>query len=459
MRPQASEWTLRNPRTGEKIKEYRFSSEAEVFKSIEALHQGFAQWKKLSFKQRQEKLSRVVDILEKNHQQLAKSMTEEMGKSLDQSLAEVQKCIDSAKYLCTMDEDPLKSYLVPNKTYDQSEVTFEPLGVLLSILPWNYPAWQGVRAFFPNLLAGNTILLKHSEVTPSTGDLFQDYFKQAGLSDLLQHHIFSHDLTEKVIADPRVGGVSITGSVGAGKTISELCSRHFKKSVLELGGSDPAVVLENADLIKTCKSVAKSRLQNAGQVCISVKRLFIPATLKNEILNQLKQAYTDVLTAKIELVGPLAQTRFKQDYNKIVAELKKHSELIFEYDMNSQNKNDHTAFVNPCILYFNKTHELLKTTEVFGPCLIVIPYHSVDEAIELANSTVFGLGASVYGADLKQCQHVALQLQAGQVSINDFVRSDVCLPFGGYKMSGHGREVGHQGFFEFTQTKVISIRK
>ncbi len=405
-------WSIYNPRTGEKLKDYHFSSVNEVFEAVETLDRGFKKWKKLSFQRRQEQLMKVVIELEKDQSRLAQCMTDEMGKSFDQSQAEVIKCINAARYLCTMDFKGLEAYFVPNKTYTQSQVVFEPLGVLLSILPWNYPAWQGFRAFFPSLLAGHTILLKHSEITPSAGDLIQSYFERAGLKDLLLHRIFSHDHTEKVLADDRMGGVSITGSVKAGKAIAEMSSRHLKKCVLELGGSDPAIILEKVNLERACKSITQSRLQNAGQVCISIKRVLIPQAQKNEILEKLKQAFAETLEGTSELVGPLAQAQFKIDYNKTITELKKHAELIYEKDFSSKNLNDHTAFVNPCILYFEKNHELLKSTEVFGPGLVVIAYSSLEEAVEIANSTIFGLGASVYGIDLDLCQRVATEHQS-----------------------------------------------
>lgn len=452
-------WPIINPRTGAQIKDYSFSSEKDVFDSLQKLNQGFKKWRQKTFRERQQKIMDVISLVEKDQARLAQSITDEMGKSAAQSQAEVKKCIESVKYLCQLDSHYLEVRTIKNNTYDQSEVIFEPVGIVLSILPWNYPAWQGFRAFIPALLAGNTILLKHSEVSPTTGDLIQSYFDQAGHGDLLQHHIFRHELTEKIIADSRLGGSSITGSVKAGKIISSLCSTYFKKCVLELGGSDPALVLENADLEKTCQSVAKSRLQNSGQVCISAKRMIIPSSKKEIIFENLKKTFQDILNDKVELVGPLAHSRFKADYNNIVSELKTKSVLIFEQDLSSKNTNDNMAYVNPCILYFEKNHEILKTTEVFGPCLVVIPYEKVEEGIEIANSTIFGLGASVYGADINQCRQIASELQAGQVAINDFVRSDVCLPFGGYKMSGQGREIGIQGFFEFTQVKVISLKK
>ncbi len=449
-------WSIFNPRTGHKVKDCSYANHSEVFKTLESLYLGFLKWKKISFKERQQTLSKVVKVFEENQQELILAIHEEMGKSLAQTQAEIKKCLDSAKYLCQAEVKGLDSYDVPNPTYSKSHITHEPLGVVLSILPWNYPLWQGFRAFFPNLLAGNTILLKHSEVTPTTGDLIAKYFKHAGCEYLLQHCLFSHEITEKVVADARTGGVSITGSVKAGKAIAEVCAKYFKKSVLELGGSDPAIILPDADFEFSCKSVALSRLQNAGQVCISAKRLIIPRSAQEKIINQLKVSFDEILIQKEDLVGPLAQAKFKKEYDQAVQEIKSYSELIYEKDLSSKNTNEHTAFVNPCILFFKENHAQLKDLEIFGPCLVVIPYETEAQAVEIANSTIFALGASVYGKSASRCRQVAEQLKAGQVAINDLVRSDVRLPFGGSKMSGYGRELGVEGFFEFTQVKVIS---
>jgi succinate-semialdehyde dehydrogenase/glutarate-semialdehyde dehydrogenase len=453
------EWTVYNSHTGQKIRNYQYAEESAVFKSLEKLHAGYNKWKQFSLKTRQQKMLDVVLRVEKDQDNLARVISEEMGKSIESAHAEVKKCIDTSKYLCGLDLHFLEPHVVKNATYDHSVVTHESIGVIVSILPWNFPAWQGFRAFFPNMLAGNVILLKHSEVTPTVGDMLQSYFEQAGLGDVFIHQLFSHEITEKLVSDSRVGGVSITGSVKAGQVLSGLCSQYFKKCLLELGGSDPSIIMPDADLVKTCKAISRSRLQNAGQVCISAKRTLVHKDQLQQVIELLKASFAEILESKPFLVGPLADARFKTDYNTIVAELKKHSQLVFEKDMNCLNTNEHQAFVNPCILVFDHNHEILKNTEVFGPCLVVIPYSSLDEAVQIANSTVFGLGASVYGKDEGACQKVASQLLAGQVSINDFVKSDIALPFGGYKMSGLGRESGHEGFFEFTQTRVISVKK
>ena len=452
------EWIVYNSRTGKSICNYKYADELTVFKTIEKLHLGFKVWSDLSLKARQLKINDMILIVEKDQNHLAQVISDQMGKSFESALDEVRKCITSTKYLCGLDLDFLQAIEIKNSTYSSSIVCHRALGVVLSILPWNYPAWQGFRAFIPTLLSGNVILLKHSEVTPTVGDLLESYFTQANLNHVFSHQLFNHEMTEKIVADPRIGGVSITGSVKAGKAIAGLCSLHLKKCVLELGGSDPSIILPDADLEKSCPIISRSRLQNAGQVCISTKRVLVPRILLNKTIELFKSCFSEIMKLKPELVGPLAEARFKTEYNKTIGDLQKHSRLVFTIDQSPLNTNEHQAFVNPCILVFDRNHEILQTTEVFGPCLIIIPYDDVADAIDIANSTIFGLGASVYGTDIVLCQKVASQILAGQVSINDFVKSDIALPFGGFKMSGQGRESGHQGFFEFTQTQVISVQ-
>ena len=451
------EWAVYNTRTGKKICDYKYADESGVFKTIEKLHQGFKAWSELPLKSRQQKIREMILIVENDQDHLAQVISDQMGKSFESAQAEVKKCIQSTKYLCGLDLDFLQAHEVKNTTYNLSVVRHRALGVVLSILPWNYPAWQGFRAFIPTLLSGNAILLKHSSVTPTVGDLLESYFVKADLGHVFSHQLFNHELTEKIVADQRIGGVSITGSVKAGQAVAKLCSQHFKKCVLELGGSDASIILPDADLTKACPIISRSRLQNTGQVCISAKRVLVPHHLLEQTIDSFKSSFNEIMKLKPELIGPLADARFKTEYNKTVLELQKHSRMVFEIDQSFLNTNEHQAFVNPCILVFDHNHEILRTSEVFGPCLIIIPFKDVKDAIEIANSTVFGLGASVYGQDENICQKVAGQLLAGQVSINDLVKSDIALPFGGYKMSGQGRESGHQGFFEFTQTQVISV--
>lgn len=451
-------WEIRNPRTGEKIKNYSYVSEESLDLSIQQLDEGFRSWKNKKWEDRQKELRKLVDYMQENKKKWSEVISAEMGKSLRLAQAEVEKCIDAVNYFCHLNLDFLSTQSIENPTYKKSHVYIEPLGVLLSIMPWNFPFWQVFRMITPAILSGNVILLKHSEVTPTCGDLVAEAFSQIGLGNILQHQLFSHQLTEKIISDHRLAGVSITGSLKAGQLISKISGQYMKKCVLELGGIDAAILLEDCSWDSAIESVVISRLQNTGQVCISIKRLIVPESQIQYVQEKIKEKYEAILSySELALVGPLAHSKFISTYQKQVEQLSQIGNKIYEKKLSHQNLNSYMAYVDPAVFVVNENESFVNSEEIFGPALVIIPYKNIDEAIQIANSTDYGLGASVYGADINQCQKVARQLEVGQVAINDFVRTDVRLPFGGFKKSGQGREMGQQGFLEFTQTKVISV--
>lgn len=447
-----------NPYLNQKIKDWSFASTDEIQSGIESLAAGFKTWKKLTYQDRQKSLLQVLEHLEIQKEQISQSITEQMGKPILQSRAEVQKTLETMRILCEMNLDFLKP-TTASSSYRSSLIINEPLGVIVGIMPWNFPLWQTVRMVFPALLAGNTILLKSSEITPEIGRIVEECFQSAGLKHLLLKHIlFSHESTESILSHPQICGVSLTGSTQAGQTVGALAGKYLKKAIFELGGSDPYIVMTDAVLGFATKKIIQSRLSNCGQVCISAKRVLIHESQLSEFLTLCKKEIAkfnlgDPSDEKT-LLGPLSHLKFREKYKQQIQELSPYCEAVeIKTDSVSQG-----AFVNPVILVFKENHPSLKTLEIFGPALIVIAYSHLDQAIEIANSTVFGLGAAVFSQDVEKAQKVAESLIAGQVAINDLVKSDVHLPFGGFKMSGHGSELGEAGFFEFTQTKVISVK-
>jgi succinate-semialdehyde dehydrogenase / glutarate-semialdehyde dehydrogenase len=447
-----------NPYTNEKIKDWCYADLKTAQSSIKKLHDSFLNWKILSPSDRQKKLLRVVEQFEIYKEQIAISITEQMGKPITQAKAEVQKTIEGAKVLCEMDLEFLNPKTI-NSIYSASRIINEPLGVIIGIMPWNFPFWQMMRMVFPSLITGNTVLLKHSEVTPEIGEWVQLCFQKADFGfEVLKHELFSHDLTETLLSDELVGGVSLTGSTRAGQIVSEVAGRYLKKSIFELGGSDPYVVLTDANLKFAAKKIVQSRMNNGGQVCISAKRAFIHESQLPEFLGYLKSEIQKFEFADPRLestnLGPLAHLRFQTQYNEQILEVEKYGQKIEVL----KKPNSAGAFVQPVIFVFEKNHDILKTLEIFGPALIVIAYKNEDEAVQMANSTVYGLGAAVFSVDVLRAQKIAEKIIAGQIAINDTVKSDVHLPFGGFKSSGFGRELGHSGFFEFTQSKVISVK-
>lgn len=447
-----------NPATGAKGKSFWFSTSDEVENSISQLHHSFGKWRRQSHIQRQDVLKALVGRLSEKKDFFATLMTTEMGKPIKESKEEVQKCIKAIEAYCHRDLSLLNTKTL-HTIYKQSDITHEPLGVIYAIMPWNYPLWQAVRMVVPALLSGNVVLLKHSEITTQSGIEFEKLFHQIWDSPLLLNRSITHEQTVEVMQDMRVQGVSLTGSTRAGLSVAAAAAASLKKYVLELGGSDPYIVLEDAPLAEAARALTKGRLLNTGQSCICVKRVLVHASQQAALLELLKAEFEKLrfgspLDESTDL-GPLAHIKFKESLKKQVAELIAKTGATRVYKK-VHGQSDQSAFVDAEIYFVKENSAWLSDQEFFGPILIVIPFHSDDEAVSIANSTEFALGGGVWSNDLNRATKLAEQLIAGQVAINDTIKSDVSLPFGGFKKSGVGREMGDAGLFEFTQTKVIS---
>lgn len=465
-----------NPVSGAFLDEYPFATATDVSRGLEGLHLGFLQWRKHSFTERQKILRPVVGLFHLHKEELAKSITLEMGKPYFQALAEIEKALSSLEHMCTSPCPELEVKAV--KTLNDSDKTthqiyHKPKGVILGIMPWNYPFWQSVRMIFPALLAGNTVLLKCSENTPSTGNLIKKVFSKIDVKNIFDHLIFDHTLTESVVADWRIQGVSLTGSVKAGYLLSEMAGRHMKRGVFELGGSDAHFVLADAHIEKTASIIAESRLQNTGQSCIAAKRVIVDQKISQNFIDQLivnfdKYVYGNVFDQKTTL-GPLAHHRFKPEDESRFNFVKNFCELVYErspddYQIKSlAEEPTRQAFVPLRILKVKKTNEdflkFIKTNEFFSPTLLVFEFSSIDEGLKLVNGTHFGLAGSVYSENLSQAHDLALRFESGMVAINQAVASNVMLPFGGVKSSGIGREMGSQGYLEFTDIQVLTTNR
>ena len=465
-----------NPTSGAFLDEYPFATATDISRSLEALHIGFQAWSKLSFSERQKALRPVIGLFRQSKEEMAKSITEEMGKPYFQALGEIDKSLESMEYMCTTPCPELE--VKPVKTFSDKESTshqiyHKPKGVILGVMPWNFPFWQAVRMVFPAILAGNTVLLKHSEVTPTTGNLMKKLFAKAELKHVFDHLIFDHELTESVIADRRVQGVSLTGSVKAGYLLSEYAGKHMKRGVFELGGSDAHLVLADANIEKAAVFIAKSRLQNTGQSCICAKRVIVEQSVSKSLIDQLvlnfdKYIYGNVFDRKTTL-GPLASNRFKPDDEKRFEFAKGFCEVIYERYPDAAlikslaEEPTRQAFVPLRILKVKKVTEeflkFVKTNEFFSPTLVFFECSTPEEGLKLVNGTNFGLGGSVYSENIQKAHDIALQFESGMVAINDAVASHVMLPFGGVKSSGIGREMGMQGYLEFTDVQVITTNR
>lgn len=430
-----------------------------VLKTISKLSKSQYHWKNLPTQDKQKILKITYQRLLEKKEQASLLITKEMGKPIKESKAEVEKCLKTILLCCTENLPQLQPREVSSNTYSKSVITHEPLGVIYSIMPWNFPLWQAVRMIYPSLLAGNTVLLKHSEITKGMGSFIEDLFQDIWKEPLLKHHLLPHEFSEFVISQPEIGGVSLTGSTQAGLTISSLAGKYLKKCVLELGGSDPYLIFADANLDQAAKIVTKARMMNTGQSCICAKRCLVEESALEKFLENLKVEFSkynfgDPNSEKTDL-GPLAHERLVEGFNKQIKEFEKVMEpkLVFT----KPHEQDANRYVNSSIYLIQKNSEWLNNQEFFAPVLIVQSFKSEEEAIHLANQSAYALGASVWTQDLEKAYRIAQKVSAGQLSINDYVKSDASLPFGGFKQSGLGRELGMEGFLEFTQTKVISI--
>lgn len=448
-----------NPATGKLIKAYPEMSWPEIDNIIHAAHDDFLTWRETAFTERTEKLRNVGKELLQNKQQYAALITEEMGKPIKLAVGEIEKCAR----LCDHFAEHAEKYLTPHsiktemsKTY----VTYQPLGVVFAIMPWNFPFWQVLRAAVPILIAGNSCVLKHAPTTTGCGLAIEKIFRVAGfLENSFRILIIDTDAAEKVIAHPQIVAVTLTGSVQAGKAVGAAAAGHLKKVVLELGGSDPYLILADADLDLAAEQSVLSRLSNSGQVCIAAKRLIVvdavrEAFEKKVIAKAKEYKVGDPLNAVTNL-GPLARADLREKVQQQVDEsIDKGAELIIGGKIPQGE-----GFFYPVTILKNVTPGMpAYDDEIFGPVISFIDVKDTQAAIKIANDTQFGLGAAVFTKDILHGEEVALQLDAGACNVNALVASDPRLPFGGIKASGFGRELSAEGIREFTNVKTIAIK-
>lgn len=450
-----------DPRSGLKTGQYNYTSQADIDSAIERLKRSFQQWKKVSLQQRKAFFLRLSAALVKRKVELASVISAEMGKPLTDAQAEVNKCIKTLEKL----QDLPLAMLAPREErvgLSRALIQHEPLGVIYAIMPWNYPLWQVIRMVVPALISGNTVLLKHSDLMPKLALLIEDIFSEAAEFPLLLHRHIHHDLSDYILSRSEIGGVSLTGSVRAGREVYLCAARNLKKCVLELGGSDPYIVLADANIKNAAKKIVKSRLLNNGQTCISAKRALVHRSKLLSFIEEIRleiENYGAESSSQSEIhLGPLAHPKFKINLQAQLNDFRTatKAELVLKKAL-SASHNEQAAYVDIEVYLLEQHHDWLKNQEFFGPVLVIIPFETTDEAIEMANATDFGLGAAVFSEDLNQARAVAGEIVAGQVAINDIISTDLALPFGGFKMSGLGRELGDESFLEFTQTKVILV--
>ncbi|MTI86722.1 MAG: NAD-dependent succinate-semialdehyde dehydrogenase [Balneolaceae bacterium] len=449
-----------NPATGEEIKEYDSMSKEKVEGILSSASHAFKSWKEKSFDQRAEYLIKVAKTLREQKAELAKLMAEEMGKPLAQGEGEVEKCA----WVCEYYAEHAESFLEKQKIEtdgSKSYITFNPLGTVLAIMPWNFPFWQLFRFAAPALMAGNAAILKHSENVTGCALKIEEIIHEAGIpEDLFRTLVVQVGEVKRIIQHKEIAAVTLTGSTRAGKAVASQAGEVLKKTVLELGGSDPYIILEDADIRQAAETCVTSRLINSGQSCIAAKRFIVMEEVYDDFLKE----FTSILKEKTignpfdeeTDIGPLAREDLRDDLHSQVQDsvLKGAKRYI------GGEKPEGEGFYYPLtILTDVKPGMPAYEEELFGPVASFIKAGSEEEAIHIANDTKYGLGAAIFSADEEKAERIAAQeLEAGCCFVNDFVKSDPRLPFGGIKESGYGRELGLYGIREFVNTKTVYVK-
>jgi succinate-semialdehyde dehydrogenase / glutarate-semialdehyde dehydrogenase len=449
-----------NPFTGETEREFDFTPTEAIDGIIERAHAAYQEWRQRSVEDRAAVVRRAAELMDERREDLATLITTEMGKRHDEATGELYLCSMILKYYA--DNGP--GFLEPKPIQPlmgkgEAVVETRPIGVLLAIEPWNYPFYQVVRVAGPNLVLGNTVILKHAEITPQCAVAIEQLFTDAGAPEGVFTNTFLRIAdVEQVIADPRIQGVTLTGSERAGSAVGALAGKYLKKSVLELGGSDPFIVLDADDLGATVKAATMGRMQNTGQACTASKRLIVTEDLYEPFVEGLKQAFStfapgDPADPSTSL-APLSSERAAQDLHAQIQDAVDKGATVVAGGKRPEHPG---AFVEATILTDVTPEMRAYREELFGPAAVVYKVANEDEAVELANNSRFGLGAAVFSSDLDRARSVAERIEAGMVFVNQPTGSSAELPFGGVKRSGYGRELSELGMFEFANRRLVRV--
>ena len=447
-----------NPFTGETEQEFDFTPTEAIDGIIQRAHAAYQEWQQRPVEDRAAVVRRAAELMDERREDLAKLITTEMGKRHDEATGELYLCSMILKYYADngpgfLEPQPIQ----PLMGKGEAVVETRPIGVLLAIEPWNYPFYQVVRVAGPNLVLGNTVILKHAEITPQCAVAIEQLFTDAGAPEGVFTNTFLRiDDVEQVIADPRIQGVTLTGSERAGSAVGALAGKYLKKSVLELGGSDPFIVLDAEDLGATVKAATMGRMQNTGQACTASKRLIVTEELYEPFVEGLRQTFSTFTPGDpadpATTLAPLSSERAAQDLHAQIQDAVDKGATVVAGGKRPEHPG---AFVEATILTDVTPEMRAFREELFGPAAVVYKVKDADEAVALANDSDFGLGATVMSSDLDRARAVAERLEAGMVWINQPTGSSPELPFGGIKRSGYGRELSELAVFEFANRRLV----
>jgi len=447
-----------NPATGEILESFKETSGQELDRILTGAHAAFLQWREVPFARRAQRMREAAQTLRTRRAEYARTMTLEMGKPIVQGEAEVDKCA----WVCEYYADHAEAFLAEQARETEasrSYVRFDPLGPVLAVMPWNFPFWQVFRFAAAALMAGNAGVLKHASNVPRCALAIEEVFREAGFPrGLFSTVLVGSSAVAALIANPRIVAVTLTGSDRAGSKVAEQAGRELKKTVLELGGSDPFIVLADADLAAAARTAAEARLINSGQSCIAAKRFIVVEPVADQFLDRFldelrSRRMGDPLVRGTQ-VGPQARLDLRDSLHEQVAEsVKRGAKLLLGGEVPAGKG----AFYPPTLLAAVDKGMPAFDEETFGPVAAVIRAKDAADAVRLANDSAFGLGASLWTQDRARAERMAAQIEAGSVFVNGVVKSDPSLPFGGIKRSGYGRELSEYGIREFVNIKSVWI--
>lgn len=452
--------TAVNPTTGQVLKTYPIDDEKKVQKALNKADKAFRTWKEASFKERGTVLKNIAKALRADKVKLAELATAEMGKPIGQSMDEVEKCARTLDFYAQNGARFLADEVIGTDAR-KSFVSYRPLGVVLAIMPWNFPYWQVFRAMAPTLMAGNTMVLKHASNIPGCALAIEKIIRKSGAPDgLFQTLLVPSSQVEPIIAHPAVAAVTLTGSTEAGKKVAATAGAHLKKQVLELGGSDAYIVLDDADLDVAIEVSVRGRLVNSGQSCVAAKRFVVVKSMRKAFEERFVAAmqaatYGDPMD-RSNRIGPMARHDLRDQLHQQVQQSVAKGAKVLCGGFVPEGAG---AFYPPTVLSNVKKGMPAYDEELFGPVASVIEAKNEDDAFRIANDSIYGLGGGIFSKDRKRAERLAaLKLDAGNCFVNEHVHSDPHLPFGGVKQSGYGRELGVFGIREFVNIKTVFIK-
>jgi succinate-semialdehyde dehydrogenase / glutarate-semialdehyde dehydrogenase len=447
-----------NPTTGETLKTFEALSAEQIEEKLQLAADTFRTYRRTSLEERARMMTRAADILESDKNALAKIMTTEMGKPIKAAVSEAEKCAWVCRYYAENAQRHLADQIVETNA-GKSYVKFQPLGPVLAVMPWNFPFWQVFRFAAPALMAGNVGLLKHASNVPQCALVIEEIFTRAGFPrGAFQTLLIGADAVEGILNDERVAAATLTGSEPAGRSVASIAGKQIKKTVLELGGSDPFIVMPSANLDEAVTTAVKARTINNGQSCIAAKRFIVA----KEIYEEFERRFVDQMRAlrigdpmeESTDIGPLATPQIVNDLEEQVQKAVAAGARVLTGGKRPDRPGN---FFEPTVLVNLDLKAPVSCEEIFGPVAMLFRASGIDEAIQIANSTPFGLGSSAWTNDSKEQAQFIEELEAGSVFINGMVASDPRLPFGGVKHSGYGRELAEFGIREFVNIKTVWI--